>query len=115
MAFVEELCEWPSWRNSGSGLRGGALGVAFMEGPSWRSSGSGICGGVLGVAFVVLGVAFVEEFWDILKQIHNNDGLHAGVKEAFAQVCRTAYKVSWSFGHIHVGPEKLAGLLVTYM
>ena len=86
MAFVEEFWEWPLW----------------------RSSGSGLCGGVLGVAFV-------EEFWDILKQIHNNNGLHAGLKKAFAQVCRTAYKVSWSFGHIHVGPEKLAGLLVTYM
>ncbi|KAL5509343.1 hypothetical protein EMCRGX_G004698 [Ephydatia muelleri] len=31
-------------------------------------------------------VAFVEEFWDILKQIHNNDGLHAGVKKTFARV-----------------------------
>ena len=71
----------------------------LWEWPSWRRSGSGFHGG-----------AFVDEFWDILKQIHNNDGLHAGVKEAFAQVCRTAYKVSWSFGHIHVGPEKLAGL-----
>ena len=29
-------------------------------------------------------VAFVEEFWDILKQIHNNDGLYAG--ETFARV-----------------------------
>ena len=31
-------------------------------------------------------VAFVEEFWDILKQIHNNNGLHAGVKKTFARV-----------------------------
>ncbi|KAL5500264.1 hypothetical protein EMCRGX_G011791 [Ephydatia muelleri] len=29
-------------------------------------------------------VAFVEEFWDILKKIHNSDGLHAGVKKTFA-------------------------------
>eukprot|EP00731_Ephydatia_muelleri_P001904 Em0001g1904a len=63
-------------------VRGGVLGVAFVEElwewPSW-SSGSGFHGG-----------AFVEEFWDILKQIHNNDGLHAGVKEAFAQLVTCA-------------------------
>ena len=31
-------------------------------------------------------MAFVEEFWDILKKIHNSDGLHAGVKKTFARV-----------------------------
>ena len=48
-------------------------------------------------------MAFVEEFWDILKQIHNNDGLHAGVKKTFARVrtyadCIKLAGLSWTLG-----------------
>ena len=44
-------------------------------------------------------VAFVEEFCDILKQIHNNEGLHAGVKKTFPWECNICllHTVSWSF------------------
>ena len=41
-------------------------------------------------------VAFVEEFWDILKQIHNND--------TGTYICRL-HKVSWSFWTI--GPPAM--------
>ena len=50
----------------------------------------------------------MEEFWDILKQIHNNDGLHAGVKKTFARVCNICLlliKLAGLFGHI--GPKYL--------
>ena len=47
-------------------------------------------------------MAFVEEFWDILKQIHNNDGLHAGVKKTFARVRTYAdcIKLAGLFGQL---------------
>ena len=44
-------------------------------------------------------VAFVEEFRDILKQIHNNDGLHAGVKTfAWVHTYADCVKLAGVFG-----------------
>ncbi len=30
-------------------------------------------------------VAIVEEFWNILKQIHDRDCIHAGIKKTFSR------------------------------
>lgn len=32
-------------------------------------------------------VAIVEDFFEIIKQIHNVDCLHAGCKKTYARVC----------------------------
>ena len=55
-------------------------------------------------------VAIVEEFYHILKQIHDKDCLHAGSRKTYASVISISMQLKYGTLHIHA---KLSHVCVT--